>query len=77
MPIVRIEMLAGRSAQTKQLIAQEMTQTMARLCQVDPAHIYVMFNDVRHEDWAVGGKVFPRPSPAVESEAPGSKGDEA
>ncbi len=76
MPIVRIEMLAGRSAQTKELIAQEMTQTMARLCKVDPAHIYVMFNDVLHEDWAVGGKVFPSPAATGVVDTPGSKGDD-
>jgi 4-oxalocrotonate tautomerase len=62
MPIVRIEMLAGRSPETKQQIAAEMTQTIARLCQVDPAHIYVMFHDVLHQDWAVAGKVFPSPN---------------
>jgi 4-oxalocrotonate tautomerase len=61
MPIVRIEMLAGRSPETKQQIAAEMTKTIADLCQVDPAHIYVMFQDVMHADWAVAGKVFPSP----------------
>jgi 4-oxalocrotonate tautomerase len=64
MPIVRIEMLAGRSPETKQQIAAEMTQTIARLCHVDPAHIYIMFHDVLHQDWAVAGKVFPSPKAA-------------
>ncbi|MEI7784751.1 MAG: 4-oxalocrotonate tautomerase family protein [Betaproteobacteria bacterium] len=62
MPIVRIEMLTGRSPQVKQQLAQEMTQTMARLCQCDPAHVYVMFNEVRHEDWAVAGQLFAPPT---------------
>lgn len=61
MPIIRIEMLAGRSAQVKQELAQEMTRTLARLCQCDPAHVYVMFSDVRHEDWAVAGQLFAPP----------------
>lgn len=61
MPIVRVEMLAGRSPETKRQIAVEMTQTMAKLCNVEPAHIYVMFTDVEHQDWSVGGKVFPSP----------------
>jgi 4-oxalocrotonate tautomerase len=62
MPIVRIEMLAGRSPEIKQQLALEMTQTMARVCQCDPAHVYVMFNDVQHQDWAVAGQLFDPPS---------------
>lgn len=46
MPIVRIEMLTGRSAENKQLIAHEITETISRLCKVDPSHIYVMFDDI-------------------------------
>lgn len=68
MPIVRIEMLAGRSAEVKQELAREMTQTVARLCQTDPAHVYVMFNDVRHEDWAVAGQLF-APPPFAQTDA--------
>lgn len=62
MPIVRVEMLAGRSAELKQRLAAEMTTLVARLCQSDPAHIYVIFNDVQHQDWAVAGQVFARPA---------------
>lgn len=66
MPIVRIEMLAGRSAQVKQQLAQEMTQTMVRLCHCDPAHVYVMFSDVAHEDWAVAGQLFASPGDGLD-----------
>ncbi len=62
MPIVRIEMLAGRGPEIKQQLALEMTQTMARVCQCDPAHVYVMFNDVQHQDWAVAGQLFAAPA---------------
>jgi 4-oxalocrotonate tautomerase len=62
MPIVRIEMLAGRSPEIKQQLALEMTQTMARVCQCDPAHVYVMFSDVQHQDWAVAGQLFAAPN---------------
>ena len=61
MPIVRIEMLAGRSPEIKQQLALEMTQTMARVCNCDPAHVYVMFSDVQHQDWAVAGQLFAAP----------------
>lgn len=54
MPIVRVEMLAGRSQPTKQKIADEMTDVLVRNLGADPAHIYIMFADVAGSDWAVG-----------------------
>lgn len=61
MPIVRVEMFAGRSPELKQRMAAEITALVARLCSSDPAHIYVIFNDVQPQDWAVAGRVFPSP----------------
>ncbi len=55
-------MLAGRGPEIKQQLALEMTQTMARVCQCDPAHVYVMFSDVQHQDWAVAGQLFAAPA---------------
>jgi phenylpyruvate tautomerase PptA (4-oxalocrotonate tautomerase family) len=46
-----------------------MTATMARICGSDPAHVYVMFNDVQHHDWAVAGQVFPTPLPPQPQDA--------
>lgn len=62
MPIVRIDLLAGRSPAVKQGLAIELTALVARHLGTDPAHIYVMFNDVAHQDWAVGGRVFDIPT---------------
>lgn len=58
MPIVRIEMLAGRPAKLKRALAAELTAVVARHLGNDPAHIYVMFSDVSHGDWAVAGRMF-------------------
>ncbi len=73
MPIVRIELLAGRSPEVKQNLAAELTAVVARHLGNDPAHVYVMFQDVAHGDWAVAGRVFDTP-PKVGSEAPGAAG---
>jgi 4-oxalocrotonate tautomerase family enzyme len=62
MPIVRVEMLAGRPPEIKQALAAELTAVVARHLGNDPAHIYVMFSDVAHRDWAVAGRVFESPS---------------
>ena len=67
MPIVRVEMLAGRSPAIKQALAAELTAVVARHLGNDPAHIYVMFNDVAHRDWAVAGRVFDSPSTSAEN----------
>jgi 4-oxalocrotonate tautomerase len=61
MPIIRIEMLEGRSQAIKQKIANEMTEVLVRNLGSDPAHIYVMFADVARNDWAVAGKFFDSP----------------
>ena len=63
MPIVRVEMLAGRDADTKQRIASEITEVISRNTGAAPDHVYVMFSDVAHADWAVAGRTFPTPVP--------------
>ena len=58
MPIVRVELLAGRPNGVKQALAAELTTVVARHLGNDPAHIYVMFHDVAHGAWAVAARVF-------------------
>lgn len=70
MPIVRVEMLAGRSPAIKQALAAELTAVVARHLGNDPAHIYVMFSDVAHQDWAVAGRVFDSLSISAENLSP-------
>jgi 4-oxalocrotonate tautomerase len=59
MPIVKVSMLSGRTQETKQKIAEEMTEVMTRNLGNAPEHIYVIFEDVAPTDWAVGGEFFP------------------
>lgn len=68
MPIVRVEMLEGRSQSTKQKIANEMTDVLVRNLGTDPAHIYIMFSDVAGSDWAVGRTFFESSVAGVESD---------
>lgn len=62
MPIVRVEMLQGRSQEVKEKIAADITQALVRHAGTAPDHVYVMFADVAHADWAVGGRFFPPPA---------------
>lgn len=62
MPIVRVEMLQGRPQEAKQKIADDITQALVRHAGVAPEHVYVMFADVAHADWAVAGRFFLTPA---------------
>ncbi|TAL75674.1 MAG: 4-oxalocrotonate tautomerase family protein [Burkholderiaceae bacterium] len=55
MPVVTVELLAGRSQEAKNEIAKEVTATLAKHALADPEHVYVVFRDVRPGDWAVAG----------------------
>lgn len=58
MPIIRMEILKGRSQEVKKALAKEVTEVASRHLQSDPAHIYVIFEEVEPADWAVGGTFF-------------------
>jgi len=61
MPIIRVELLAGRPPEVKKAFAAELTAVASRHLGSAPAHIYVIFNDVAHQDWAVAGRMFEVP----------------
>jgi len=66
MPIIRVELLAGRPPEVKQALAAELTAVAARHLGSAPEHIYVMFDDIAHHDWAVAGQMFDTPVPNAE-----------
>ena len=57
MPVVRIEMFAGRDAETKQKLVTEMTDSMARLTGCSPESVSVIIADVPKENWGLGGEL--------------------
>jgi 4-oxalocrotonate tautomerase len=57
MPIIRIEMMEGRSRETKQRLAREMTKLLAEIIDCDPAVVRVLIDDYGFDDWAVGGEL--------------------
>ena len=66
MPIIRVELLAGRPPEVKQALAAELTAVASRHLGSAPSHIYVIFNDVAHQDWAVAGRMFDNPGHRTE-----------
>src|SRR5437016_6193837 len=55
MPVVRVEMWAGRSLDQKRRLAAELTEVLARVAECDPATVRVLLDDYAGENWAVDG----------------------
>ncbi len=55
MPVIRVEMLAGRSREQKKELAAAFTREMARIARCGPEAVQVVFVEVEKQDWAVGG----------------------
>lgn len=57
MPVVNIQMFEGRDS-AKAQVAKDVTESIAKNAGVDPQYVYVIFNDVKTEDWAISGELF-------------------
>lgn len=55
MPVVRVEMLSGRTRGQKRELAEVFTREMSRIAKCEPAAIQIVFTEVERSDWAVGG----------------------
>lgn len=58
MPIIRVEMIKGRSREQKRVLARELTDTFVRACGGKPDAVTVVLVDVDKEDWAVAGALM-------------------
>jgi 4-oxalocrotonate tautomerase len=58
MPIIRIEMAAGRTAEQKRELAEALTRETVRIVGTSPSSVMVIIEDVAKENWAVGGKLL-------------------
>jgi 4-oxalocrotonate tautomerase len=58
MPIIRIEMLAGRTVAQKRELVEVLTRETARIAGSSPASIFVVIEDVAKENWGAGGKLL-------------------
>lgn len=57
MPIVRVEMWPGRTAEIKRKMARELTDVVARNTGCPPQAVTVLFSEVEKENWAIGGSL--------------------
>lgn len=57
MPIIRVEMLSGRSEQQKAELAEVLTRETARIAKCPAADVQVVLSEVERSHWAVGGRL--------------------
>ncbi len=58
MPIVRIEMLPGRSLAQKRELVRVITDAVCNIAHTRPEDTLVVFNEYSVEDWASNGKLY-------------------
>ena len=57
MPIIRVEMFAGRSVDQKRALVRELTDAFVRAAGGRPESVHVVISDVDKSDWGSGGEL--------------------
>ena len=58
MPIIKVEMLEGRSREKKAELVAGLSRELQRVCGGSLDAIYVVIDEVKKENWGVGGKLL-------------------
>jgi 4-oxalocrotonate tautomerase len=60
MPVIRIEMLEGRTEDQKQRVAELVTKAMIEGAGAKSEDVWIVFEDVARKNWAAGGTLLSR-----------------
>lgn len=63
MPVIRIDMLNGRSREQKSEIAEVLTRELARIAKCKPDDVQIVFNEYDRGNWAKNGKLIDATTP--------------
>jgi 4-oxalocrotonate tautomerase len=58
MPYINIRLAGTLTNEQKQQIAAEVTDTLERIAHKPKSYVYITFDEIPHEDWAIGGKLL-------------------
>ena len=58
MPVVRIEMLPGRSIAQKRELVRVITDAVCNIAHTQPQDTLILFDEYSVEDWASNGKLY-------------------
>jgi 4-oxalocrotonate tautomerase len=57
MPIVRLSMYEGRDLDKKRRLVEGLTAVVVEVCDVQPADVHVVIEEVARDNWGIGGVV--------------------
>lgn len=58
MPVIRVDMLTGRSIEQKSEIAEVFTRELARIAKCTEDDVQIIFNEVERTNWARDGRLI-------------------
>ena len=58
MPIIHIEWYEGRTLEQKETVVTEVTDTLARILDISPDSVTIIFDELKKNNCARGGKLF-------------------
>lgn len=58
MPMIRVEMLPGRSADQKRALVKELTEAFINTAGGKPESVHVQLTEFEPDSWAVGGELI-------------------
>lgn len=57
MPVITVDMWAGRSVEAKRALVKELTDAYVRVTGGKPESVYVVIRDVPKENWGIAGEL--------------------
>lgn len=69
MPIIRVEMLEGRSPETKERLIAALTADAAEILEVKPEQVRVLLYELPKTHWGLGGQSAARRDQAKEAQS--------
>ena len=58
MPIIRVDMLKGRTQEQKKELVKELTSAFNKTCGSNHVGIDVLITEIDKENWSIGGTLF-------------------
>ena len=58
MPYVNVKTAGSLTKEQKAKLAEEITAALERIAKKPRSYTYVVFEEIEHESWAVGGKLL-------------------
>ena len=58
MPYINIKLAGSLNHNQKEEIAKEITDLMQQVANKPPSYTYIVFDEVKLEDWSIGGSLL-------------------